>query len=187
MSPTINWDSILDKSKSRMGSDDMKKRIEKAAVAPGGPIKPSEAAERFIELMQAEVKSHAGMSVASGGLGPTAIAALTKLSHGDPVKVGDNKYQISVSFDGNMRRDSLAPDYFDEGIENIAALLNKGYSAKHTIYGTWPGHGYADYFNIGSLRQREGAHFIEGAIRAFMAYDAKKYGVVDIQMDDIYK
>ena len=195
MSPSINWGSIIAKAQERMSKSDMQKRVGAhvdnivlnfVASPKGTVVNPRRAAQKFIEVLQAEVQSCAGMSAADGGLGDTAVAALTQLTHGEPQKVGFNRYQISVSFKGKLERDSLDPSYFD-GVDNIAAVLNKGYSAKHTVYGTWPGHGYADVFNMPSLRERAGAHFIESAIRSYMANYAHEYGVVDIEVDEVYK
>lgn len=199
---TINMSSILDKAKNVMNSDKMQKEIEQIVdnrMIHGGAVNNSKhvtihgtnlAAAKFIEVLCNEINSHAvaegGRGLSGRGLGSTAISALTKLEHGSPYKVGKNRYQIQVWFSGDLSRDSLDPSYFD-GVDNIAALLNKGYSAKHTIYGTWPGHGYADVFNIPSLREREGLHFIENAIRDYMANYASEYGVIDIEVDDIYK
>ena len=148
------------------------------------------AADKFIEVLQNEIQSHAvaegGGGLNGRGLGATAVSALTKLQHGAPIKIGKNRYEIEVWFSDDLSRDSLAPDFYD-GIDNIAALLNKGYSAANTVYGIWSGHGYGGSFNIPSLREREGLHFIESAIRNYMANYALDYGVVDIKVDSIYE
>ena len=200
---TIDMKSILAKAKKATETNEFQERVEKKVdtmMLEGGVsgrgrnlvvYGTSMAAAKFIEVLQKEIQSNAiadgGGGLSGRGLGVTAVQALTKLRHGSPVKVGKNKYQIEVWFEGDLHRDSLAPDYFDKGIDNIAALLNKGYSAAHTVYGTWPGHGYADYFNIPSLREREGLHFVENAIRDYMANYAKEYGVIEIDVDDAYE
>ena len=186
---SINWDSIFDKAKKRMSDHDMQKRIDwvidkvilNFSSSPGSPPAPSEAAKKFIEVLQAEIRSHAGMEPSVGGLGATAVTSLTQLSHGEPVKVGRSSYQISVSFDDNLHRESLYPKGYPEGVDNIAALLNSGYDAGKRVYGVWHGN------KIHSLTHRDGTHFIESAIRTFMADYASKYGVVGIEVDDVYK
>ena len=199
---SIDMQSILTKAKKAMGTSKFQKQIEAkvddimmyGGVAKQGHVATiygtSMAAAKFIEVLQNEIKSNAmadgGGGLSGRGLGATAVSALTKLQHGDPVKVGKNRYQIAIWFSDDLHRDSLAPDQYD-GVENIAALLNKGYSAANTVYGTWPGHGYASYFNIPSLQHREGLHFVENAIREYMANYAKEYGVIDIDVDDAYK
>ena len=192
---TIDMNSILAKAKKATNSSAFQKKLETKVdtmLLGGGVIASgrnvtiygtSMAAAKFIEVLQAEIQSHAGLSASSGGLGSTAIDALIKLEHGAPVKVGRNRYQIEVRFTEDLRRDSLDPSVFD-GIDNIAALLNNGYSAAKTVYGIWLGH---SPWNIPSLQHRDGAHFIENAIRNFMANYAHEYGVIDIEVDDVYK
>ena len=195
---TINMKSILDKAKACTASAKFQKQIEaktdeivltgggKAitgkAITIGGA---SAAAGKFIEVLQNEIRSlEASSGFAEGKLGHTAVAALEKLEHGSPKKVGKNKYQIEVWFSDDLYRESLAPDEYD-GIDNIAALLNKGYTANQPVYGVWMGH--SGGFNIASLPQRSGAQFIQSAIRNYMANYATEYGVVDIKVDDIYE
>lgn len=202
---TINMKSILDKAKACTASAKFQKQIEvktdeivltgaaggggfgggspRVAVAFDGGS--PNAAKKFIEVLQNEIRSlEASSGFAEGNLGHTAVSALEKLEHGSPRKIGKNKYQIEVWFSGNLHRDSLAPDEYD-GIDNIAALLNKGYTANQPVYGVWMGH--SGSFNIASLPQRSGAQFIQNAVRNYMANYAKEYGVIDIKVDDIYE
>lgn len=142
------------------------------------------AAQEFISVMKNEIASHgAGGNYSNGNLGPTAVSALSKLDCDAAVKKAKNLYTIDVNFTGNLHRDSLAPDEYD-GVDNIAALLNNGYSAGHTVYGIWMGH-YP--YNIASIKNRDGTHFIDNAVRTFMTNYATKFGVDSIEIDDIYK
>lgn len=198
---SINMQSIINKAKKFTNSSAFQKQVEtktdeiilRGGVPTGKRITISGinmAAAKFIEVLQNEINSHAiaegGGGLNGRGLGATAVSALTKLEHGAPVKIGKNQYQIEVWFTGDLSRDSLAPDFYD-GIENIAALLNNGYSAANTVYGIWLGHGYADNFNIPSLREREGLHFVQNAVKDYMANYAPEYGVINIQVDDVYE
>lgn len=194
---SINMNSILSKIKkytaSAEGQEKINNLVNKVMLgsikleAKGDYGTPEEAADKFVEVLKKEINSHAisqgGLS--GRGLGGTAIDALTNIEHGVPIKIDQNHYKIEVWFRGNLHRDSLAPDYF-EGIDNIVALLNKGYSAHNVVYGTWSGHGYADSFNIQSLQNRDGLHFIENAVTDYMSNYSNKYGVTDIMVDDIY-
>lgn len=194
----IDMKSILDKAKAYTKSAEFQKKIEAKidevvltgggkgldgkAITIGGA---SMAAAKFIEVLQNEIRDlEASSGFAEGKLGHTAVSALEKLEHGSPRKIGKNKYQIEVWFSENLHRDSLAPDEYD-GIDNIAALLNKGYTANQPVYGVWMGH--SGNFNIASLSQRSGAQFIQNAVRNYMANYASEYGVIDITVDDIYK
>lgn len=191
----INMDSILAKAKTCMNSAQFKNKVEQktdSVIMAGGTIQSitgktitiagaSQAAAKFIEVLQNEIESlGAGGGYSNGSLGVTAVDALTQLEHGGVHKIGKNKYQIGVWFAGNLHRDSLAPTEYG-GIDNIAALLNNGYSAGHTVYGMWHGD------NIASLTQRDGAHFIDSAVRNYMANYASEYGVLNIEVADIYK
>lgn len=195
---TINMKSILDKAKACTASAKFQRQIEAKtdeivltgggkglagkAITIGGA---SMAAAKFIEVLQNEIRDlEASSGFAEGKLGHTAVSALEKLEHGSPRKIGKNKYQIEVWFSDDLYRESLAPDEYD-GIDNIAALLNKGYTANQPVYGVWMGH--SGSFNIASLPQRSGAQFIQSAIRNYMANYATEYGVVDIKVDDIYE
>ncbi len=194
---SINMESILSKIKkytaSAEGQEKINNLVDKVISGSikletkGGCATLKEAADKFVEVLKNEINSHAmsqgGLS--GRGLGSTAIDALTNIEHGVPIKLDQNRYQIEVWFSGNLHRDSLAPDYFD-GIDNIVALLNKGYSARNVVYGTWAGHGYADWFNIPSLQNRDGLHFIENAVTDYMSNYSNKYGVIGIKVDDIY-
>ena len=195
---TINMKTILDKAKACTASAKFQRQIEAKtdeivltgggkglagkAITIGGA---SMAAAKFIEVLQNEIRDlEASSGFAEGKLGHTAVSALEKLEHGSPRKIGKNKYQIEVWFSGNLHRDSLVPDEYD-GIDNIAALLNKGYTANQPVYGVWMGH--SGNFNIASLPQRSGAQFIQNAVRNYMANYANEYGVLDIKIDDIYE
>ena len=195
---TINMKTILDKAKACTASAKFQRQIEAKtdeivltgggkglagkAITIGGA---SMAAAKFIEVLQNEIRDlEASSGFAEGKLGHTAVSALEKLEHGSPRKIGKNKYQIEVWFSDDLYRESLAPDEYD-GIDNIAALLNKGYTANQPVYGVWMGH--SGSFNIASLPQRSGAQFIQSAIRNYMANYATEYGVVDIKVDDIYE
>lgn len=186
-----------------MQQNDMKKRIEEVTdnyflgdigilsfASNNGssrPHSPHEAAAKFIDVLRNTIESLGigdSGDFASGHLGTTAVSALTKLSHGSPAKVGKNKYLIDVNFDGDLHRDSLALDKYD-GVDNIAALLNSGYRAGHTVYGVWLGHHHDQ--RIGSLPMRDGAKFIESAIKDFMSNYATEYGVTNIDIDEVYK
>lgn len=194
---TINMKSILDKAKACTATAKFQKRIEEKTdeviMTGGGALSgkaitiggASAAAGKFIEVLQNEIRSlEASSGFAEGRLGHTAVSALEKLDNGSPYKIGKNKYQIEVWFSDDLHRDSLAPDEYD-GVDNLAALLNKGYTANQPVYGVWMGH--SGNFNIASLPQRSGAQFIQNAVRNYMANYAKEYGVIDIKVDDIYK
>lgn len=189
---SINTSSILEKAKQYMQKSSIQRDIEEivdrkmVSDNDRGPVhsasihSPIEAAEKFIEVLQNEIRGLGvnGGDFAAGMLGPTAVSALTKLEHSAPVKIGKYKYRIDVFFAGDLHRESLAPDKYD-GVDNIAVLLNYGYGARHSVYGVWIGHGSP---RIQSLQSRCGAYFIESAVANFMQEYASGYGVSRIDV-----
>ena len=189
----VNWASVLKKAQACMNSPAKKREIDAKVdlhmlgkitlgLSGGGHATktPEQAADKFIEVLVKEIQNHAGGSYASGGMGPSAIYALTKLNHGTPYRVGD-KYYIDVNFEGDLARSSLAPTKYD-GIGNIAALLNSGYTAGHTVYGIWESRDE----RIASLTSRGGAHCSESAVDSFMGNYSTEYGVEKINTSGAY-
>lgn len=191
----VNWDSVLSKAQRCMASSSKRQMVQKridnymlgadsVSSTAKAPRTPSEAAAKFIEVLQNEIESHlaSGNNYADGGLGETAVSALKQLKQSSTVRIGNQRYSVGIWFQ-DMHRKSLAPDKYS-GIDNLAALLNSGYDAGHTVYGIWNGHGDE---RIASLTKRGGAHFIEQAIKDFMANYADEYGVIAIEVDEAYK
>lgn len=193
----INWDSIMKKANACMNTTQKKREIRtkvdlhmlgKISLGSGGgkgsSHTPEEAADKFIEILMREIKTHENASYASGGISRSAIAGFPEIEHGTPYRVGD-KYCIDIYFEGDLSRPSLAPSYYD-GINNIIALLNSGYEAGHRVYGTWESRAWTDDERIASLVSRGGAHFIESAVDNFMGNYSTEYGVEKIDISDTY-
>lgn len=197
----INWESILEKAQACMNTPQKKRDIKakidmcmlgKILLSGGSGTQsiksPKEAAEKFIEVLQLEIQMRKGgvySSYEDGHLGPSPISELSDLEFGEPYPVGD-KYCIDVYFKDNLERPSLAPTKYD-GIDNIAALLNTGYTAGHRVYGLWESHAWSDDERIASLISRGGSHFIEDAVDNFMGNYSSEYGVEKIEISDVYK
>lgn len=179
--------SIQAKANKCLKSGEWKKRIEQRVdqemLSRGGKkigrANMRDMAERFIEVMQDSLSNVEGNSFASGQLGSEIVAELKNLTYSEPIRLGKNRYSISIYFNGELSRESLQPAIY-EGISNIAALLNKGYDAGHAISGMWHGQ------PTESLPERQGAHFIEDAVRYFFQCYAQDYGIVDIKLNEIY-
>lgn len=83
---------------------------------------------------------------------------------GAPEPQGD-KYSISISFNEDaLRRESLDPDRYPDGVSNIVKLFINGYDARGAVYGVWKGHGDEE---IWSLRHRDPNDFMEKAVEEF--------------------
>lgn len=179
---SVNMESILAKAKAYTNSAEFQKQLESktdeiiltgggtptgafgAAISIAGA---SAAADKFIEVLQGEIKS----------LGGTIEAGL---AHGSPYKVGKNRYQIAIWFSGELSRESLVPSKYG-GIDNIIALFNNGYTASNRVYGTWHGQ------QIASLQHRDALGFISSAVNNFMGNYGNEYGVLDISVDPMYQ
>lgn len=180
--PSINMNSILEKARACIDAGELQKKVEdkiNSLIVNGGVVSTSggkaitiggasAAAAKFIEVLQNEIGSD------------IAISSTISLSHGSPVKVDTNRYQIDIWFSDNLHRDSLVPSRY-KGVDNIVALFNNGYSAGNTVYGIWHGE------EIASLKERTGMHFIDSAVRNYMANYASEYGVIDVNVNPIYK
>ena len=58
-------------------------------------------------------------------------------------------------------RESLIPNDYPDGAEDMAALMNNGYTAKKQVYGMWHGN------KIASLTARPAKNFVQQAISDF--------------------
>ena len=183
----INYESIMEKVDTRLKKKDMQKKIDAIIDSKMvGTVLAKSAANAFVDVLHSEVDALSSTPPANGGLGPTAISAAKKVSVGTPVKLANNMYSIGISFDGNLSRDSLVPSDFDP-IDNIIALLNNGYSAGDYVYGAWMSSTLVYNSWIRSLKNREGAHFINNAANIFKRDYREKYNVIDCKIDDIYE
>jgi len=153
---------------------------KKVTISAGSGGLMEAAAKRFIEVVKGEVEKQPN---AGRSLGETAVEALTALKYGKPYK-SSGQYKIDVNFTGDLHRESLVPERYPRGVDNIVALLNSGYSADHSIMGVWVGHTDKP---ISSLAERDGLHFIESAVEKFMRSYAASYGITDISVDNEYK
>ena len=144
--------------------------------------KSQKAAQKFIEILKEEIRNAVGKDFSGGQISADAAEELENIVFDKPVviKTGGNrkvnKYSIGILFIGDPHRDSLDQNRYD-GIDNIFYLLNDGYNARNTVRGVWKGHGNNE---IESLQNREGAHFVESAIKRFMSECAAQYNVVGI-------
>lgn len=91
----------------------------------------------------------------NGTLSKTEITA--------PKQAGDF-FRIDINIPPELlRRKSLIPNEYPEGIDNIIALFDKGYNAKKRVYGYWDSVGR----RISSLTNRPALDFMQEAIEDF--------------------
>lgn len=93
---------------------------------------------------------------------------IVDMYHTEPIKRPDGSYTVKINFAGNLSRQSLAPLQYPNGLQNIIALMNNGYSHNpiKPAYGYWVSEG--DWTS--NRRVWEGLHFIESVIKEFNEY-----------------
>ena len=160
----VNFNGVLSEvNRAIAGSSDM----------VGGMA--DEAGRRFREILEVCIMRSAGTNHISGELGPTAVEELMNINVGKAYQSKPGVLTVPISFPDGGARLSVDPKHYG-GVENIVEILNYGYSASGPVYGRWRGE------KIKTLRDRQGAHFIEEAVRIFMDGEAKKYGVKGIRV-----
>ena len=99
---------------------------------------------------------------------------------GKPVAIGNTgDYRIDISFDADsLRRQSLSPDAYPEGITDIISLFVHGYNAKGSVVGSWHGED-----NVWSLRHRDSNDFMARAVEEFNDNNNRDGFVQAILMD----
>ena len=105
------------------------------------------------------------------------------LEYSQPRVVGNQGevYQVDIWFSDDLSRMSLliptgkrAGQRTGDGIQNIVSLFDTGYSASHSVFGTWDGH--EDAGVIRSRSQLDGKHFMSQAVDSFNRAWSEIYG-----------
>lgn len=190
---SVDWSRILSKAERVMETPNVKKKVNEMVdnimlgrvdvFGKDAPKTPEDAAFKLIEVLHKTIKSCIGDDYANGKLSELAYDALYELDCGKPYRIGD-KYYITVYFNSDLHRDSIVPEKYD-GIDNIAALLNNGYSANDVVFGIWEKHN-GESAHIMSLMFRDGANFMQQSIADFMGNYASEYNVTKIELSDEY-
>lgn len=101
-----------------------------------------------------------------------------------PVAVGGGSvdYIINISFDAEaLRRQSLNPFTYPDGINDIISLFVHGYDARGAVVGTWHGEE-----NVWSLQHRDPNDFMTRAVAEFNENN-KQGGFVTAALREKYK
>lgn len=98
----------------------------------------------------------------SAGFNDNALIAIGEMDFSPPQEDPkiQGRYIIYGYIEKNMR-ESLVPQLYPEGAEDMAALMNNGYDADNQVYGIWHGKKTA------SLTTRPVKHFVQRAISDF--------------------
>lgn len=178
----INMNSIMDKVKNYVASNDGKSKISKTikGFRENGQGKLSSGAyivtlqdmqhmaEELIRTLKEEAAHFDNM------LPQSVLNHFDSLTYTAPVPDGveGRQYKIDIYFQDDLSRLSLKitsgsrkGQRTGDGIANIVSLYDTGYQASNRVYGEWSGHEEAG--TIASRRVLEGKYFIERAIESF--------------------
>lgn len=164
---SINWQSINKKVVS--AADAVKSEVLGNILLTGGSGGGGsgkgrksilEGAQAFADILSAEIAASGMTDNAAGAVGQPSIGGVEVL--------GETSARITISLDGGSRTSLISPSggYTGGGIDDIVLLLNNGYTASHSVYGSWPGHTARGEY-IHSLASRPGYEFINRAIAKF--------------------
>lgn len=117
-------------------------------------------------------------AAASAGLPDSVMEHVESFTFATPYFAPDGSASLEIYMSEAPGRASLYPKKYD-GVDNIVAIFNNGYTAQDHVYGKWHGK------YVSSLDKRQGSFFMQKAVDAFMA----KYGSefdVSIELDPVY-
>lgn len=84
----------------------------------------------------------------------------------------------------DLGRESLYPQGYPDGVDNIIALFNNGYKASGTVYGMWRPHGSAKAIHVKSKQERPQLDVIADIIRTFNSNYSSDYNCEAVAGDD---
>jgi len=206
----IYWDSIKGKVAEAINTPSKRQEITRKvdgymlgteSISADGAtqfnIKPlNETAEMFISTMKDEISRLE--------ISRLAAKAISNIKSQKPYVLSTSnssprKYVITIYFDGKLERDSLFSEYtnkdgitkegYPDGVDNIVALLNAGYSARRSVYGVWNknGRGGSKGERIPSLKERPGTFFIQSSVKSFEEGHKGECGILEIRINPKYE
>jgi len=130
-------------------------------------------AKQYAEEMMDEIIRYLPRSLANS---PEPI---TRDSFQEPViNVRDDGFDVRISFRPDaVHRESLAPEKYPDGVENIVVHLSNGWSARGAVYGEW--HGVETW----SRMESAGDDFMREAVMSFNA----THPLAEARLGDEYK
>lgn len=186
----INMASIMSKVRAYAKTNECKKRSQdyiaqcrqagRSTTESGETIITEEIMCRAAETMIATLRQ-----IAQEHQLPASVQEhFNSLEYSQPRVVGNQGevYQVDIWFSDDLSRMSLliptgkrAGQRTGDGIQNIVSLFDTGYSASHSVFGTWDGH--EDAGVIRSRSQLDGKHFMSQAVDSFNRAWSEIYGV----------
>ena len=123
-----------------------------------------------IKRLSKEFISILRKTAAASDLADSVMEHIESFDFTEPYIAPDGSMVVAVYMTDNPHRDSLYPKKYD-GVDNIVALMNCGYSANGEVFGIWKDK------RIVSLQMREGKWFMQKAADEFERLYGEEYGV----------
>lgn len=150
---------------SSKGASLMSKNIDKNKGSLGGYMGHIYSiSNAFIEILKDTASSYNMPSSVMRHFNSLKIGDIQKVPS---IKKSELCIMVDIFFDDDLERESLLKPKggrTGEGIDNIIALFDTGYTASRSVFGIWDGHGSKA---IRSLTHRDGYGFIKQAIDTF--------------------
>lgn len=155
------FELIEEYAKTRTGKEEIAKRKSGRFIAAPAEENSRQPTEEYMlkvgEDMKTILFNHISRFIKSFKIGDIIVES--------PLQGSNGEYTISIGFDEDaVRRKSLDPEKYPDGLTNIVKLFVTGYSARGTVRGVWEGHGDAV---IESLKERRANDFLEQAVAEF--------------------
>lgn len=155
---TVNLNNIQKKIKlPKAGSRKSKSKRDAISISLNG-----DDVKKAIEVAEYNLRIAFHVAINNDGFNNGAKAAIGDITFGEPEEDTEieGRYIVYGNIDKNSR-DSLVPKQYPDGAEDMAALMNNGYTAGNRVFGVWHDK------KIGSLIHRDGHHFVQQAIDDF--------------------
>jgi len=162
----IEWGNIDQKITQISQSSKFKAKAMDVYLTGGSTAKPEEAAKAFQHCLE--------QAIIEKGYYPSSL--FTGYSITSPKQISDTKVRIGLVAHGR-HVDSLYPEGYPAGYDNLGELLDRGYSAKNRVFKKLDDGSY-----IYSRQFRTGERYFDRAIDSFMGTYASKYFVTNIDV-----
>lgn len=115
---------------------------------------------------------------AKEGLPDSVMEHIESFDYTLPCVTADGSFVIQIYMTDDPKRESLYQKKYD-GVDNIVAVINNGYTASDVVYGKWHGK------KAVSLDKRQGVFFMQKAIDSFNEKYGEKYNI-SVWLNPIY-
>lgn len=119
-----------------------------------------EQAKMYAEELRQAIYDNIPVSLKAGSERPIE---LSDIIISKPMVLPNGSISIDLSFAPDaIHRDSLDPERYENGVDNIVSLFSRGYTAHGDVWGMWHGH---EQWN---LLQRRADPFMKRAVAEFL-------------------